>query len=74
MEEKLKEFYNDKKMQESLVSFLIEHNNRKALEDVYSGKETAHYKLSADLLASGFKSLNDKFEPKKDRKTKSRGI
>lgn len=71
---RLKEFYEDKQLQEEWAAFIMNVLNTEALKRVYQGKDTAALKEARDIIGKSFRELNALFTPKRPRRRSSRAV
>lgn len=70
-ENKLKDFYSDKAMQESWVAFVMNTLEQEAMMRIWRGEDVSGIKLAREILEKCFQKLDEKFETKKPRKPRS---
>ena len=66
--DKLKEFYNDKAMQDAWAEFIVDVLDTEALKRVYLQEDTTALKETRDIITRSFAKLNELYKPKEDRK------
>lgn len=66
-EGKLKEFYVDTSMKDSVQEFIHLYFEGEAIRRVFSGKDVSDLKEAKDLVDAAFRQLQDTFQPTKER-------
>ncbi len=72
--DKLREFYNDKAMQEAWADFMVETLNEEILKRAYAGKSTDALPEARNVIQASFASLRDRYEPVEKREVENKGV
>lgn len=70
-EEKLKAFYSDKKMMESVYTYFLNYLERMALVRVYEKRDTTGIPDAKEIIDGSLTELHERFGIKKKQKPKS---
>lgn len=71
---KLKEFYDDKAMQNAWAEFIIEVLNAEALKKVYEGEDTSAVREARNIIEKSFGQLADNFKKVEERSEESKAL
>lgn len=70
-QEKLKTFYGDKLMMESVYMSILEHLDKTALDRVYSGLDVSGIPLAKAAVDDMLLALHERYGPKKPQHEKT---